>query len=113
MYFIYTTVQKSFLKKLKNALNDQKWSVKKLFSTFIKESRKKNYQFSKKYDAYDVFNTDNNQKYVLSSKSVYYYDFWRSCDSEGIMMLKIQSCITEINYILTDLHTENIYFKFQ
>ncbi len=26
-----------------------------------------------------VFNTDNNQKCF---KSVYYYDFWRSCDSE-------------------------------
>ncbi len=29
-----------------------------------------------------VFNTDNNQKCFLSSKSVYYYDFWRSCDIE-------------------------------
>ncbi len=29
-----------------------------------------------------VFNTDNNQKYILSSKLVYYNDFWRSCDTE-------------------------------
>ncbi len=29
-----------------------------------------------------VFNVDNNQKCLLSSKSVYYYDFWRSCDTE-------------------------------
>ncbi len=29
-----------------------------------------------------VFNIDNNQKCFLSSKSVYYYDFWRSCDTE-------------------------------
>ncbi len=29
-----------------------------------------------------VFNIDNNQKCFLSSKSAYYYDFWRSCDSE-------------------------------
>ncbi len=29
-----------------------------------------------------VFNIDNNHKCFLSSKSVYYYDFWRSCDSE-------------------------------
>ncbi len=29
-----------------------------------------------------VFNIDNNQKCVLSSKSAYYYDFWRSCDTE-------------------------------
>jgi len=26
-----------------------------------------------------VFNIDNNQKCFLSSKSAYYYDFWRSC----------------------------------
>ncbi len=29
-----------------------------------------------------VFNIDNNQKCFLSSKSVYYNDFWRSCDTE-------------------------------
>ncbi len=29
-----------------------------------------------------VSNIDNNQKYFLSSKSAYYYDFWRSCDTE-------------------------------
>ncbi len=29
-----------------------------------------------------VFNIFNNQKCFLSSKSVYYYDFWRSCDTE-------------------------------
>ncbi len=29
-----------------------------------------------------VFNMDNNQKCFLSSKSAYYYDFWRSCDTE-------------------------------
>ncbi len=30
----------------------------------------------------EAFNIDNNQKCFLSSKSVYYYDFWRSCDTE-------------------------------
>ncbi len=29
-----------------------------------------------------VFNIDNNQKCFLSSKSAYYYDFWRSCETE-------------------------------
>ncbi len=29
-----------------------------------------------------VFSIDNNQKCFLSSKSAYYYDFWRSCDTE-------------------------------
>ncbi len=28
----------------------------------------------------------------------------------GVMMLKIQRSITEINYILTDIHTDS-YFK--
>ncbi len=29
-----------------------------------------------------VFSIDNDQKCVLSSKSAYYTDFWRSCDTE-------------------------------
>ncbi len=29
----------------------------------------------------------------------------------AVMMLKIQLRITEINYILTDIHIENSYFK--
>ncbi len=29
----------------------------------------------------------------------------------GVMMLKIQLCITEINYILKYIHVENTYFK--
>ncbi len=29
-----------------------------------------------------VFNIDDNKKYFLIIKSVYYYDFWRSCDTE-------------------------------
>ncbi len=29
----------------------------------------------------------------------------------GVMMLKIQLRITEINYTLTDIHIENSYFK--
>ncbi len=31
----------------------------------------------------------------------------------GVMMLKIQLRITEINYILLYIHKENSYFKFQ
>ncbi len=31
----------------------------------------------------------------------------------GVMMLKIQRCITEINYILKYIKTENCYFKLQ
>ncbi len=31
----------------------------------------------------------------------------------GVMMLKIQRCITEINYSLADIHIENWYFILQ
>ncbi len=31
----------------------------------------------------------------------------------AVMMLKIQRCVTEINYSLTDIHIENSYFKSQ
>ncbi len=53
-----------------------------------------------------VFNIDNNQKCFLSSKSAYYYDFWRiteecSNDAENTAL------ITEINYSLTHIHIEN------
>ncbi len=30
----------------------------------------------------------------------------------GVMMLKIQRCITEMNYSLTHIHLENSYFNF-
>ncbi len=55
-----------------------------------------------------VSSIENNQKCFLSSKSVYYYDFWRSCDWSNDV---VQLCITEINVILTHIHTENSYFK--
>ncbi len=60
--------------------------------------------FSQKY----VFNIDNNQKCFLSSKSAYYYDFWRSCDTEDCSNDAENSALnTEINYSLTDIHIEN------
>ncbi len=59
-----------------------------------------------------VFNIDNNQKCFLSSKSSYYYDFWRSCDTEDWSNdAENTALITEINYMLTDIHIETIYFK--
>ncbi len=46
---------------------------------FICESWKiKCHGFHKKKTVFNI----NNQKCFLSSKSVYYYDFWRSCDTE-------------------------------
>ncbi len=59
-----------------------------------------------------VFNIENNNKCLLSSISVYYYDFWRSCDTEDWSNdAENTALITEINYILTDIHIENSYFK--
>ncbi len=29
-----------------------------------------------------IFNTSKNNKCFLSSKYAYYYDFWRTCDTE-------------------------------
>ncbi len=50
---------------------------------FICESWKiKCHSFYKNMKQHDIFNIDNNQKCFLSSKSAYYYDFWRSCDTE-------------------------------
>ncbi len=59
-----------------------------------------------------VLNFDINQKLFLSSKSVYYYDFWRSCDTEDWSNdAENTALITEINYILTHIHIENSYLK--
>ncbi len=58
-----------------------------------------------------VFNIDINQKYLLSSESVYYYDFWRSCDSEDWSNdAEYSALITGINYVLKYTHMENNYF---
>ncbi len=48
----------------------------------------------------------------LSSKSAYYNDFWRSCDTEDWSNdAENTALITEINYSLTYIHIENSYFK--
>ncbi len=48
-----------------------------------------------------VFNIDNNQTCFLSSKSSYYNDFWRSCDTEDWSNDDENTDLsTEINYIL-------------
>ncbi len=44
---------------------------------------------------------DNNAKCFFSSKSAYYYDFWRSCDTEDWSNdAENTALITEINDIL-------------
>ncbi len=104
---LYTLLFKSlrsvaFLKKLillfiKDALNWSKLPVKACYKRFlfqinavllnfifICESWKIKYitVSTKILCSTTVFNIDNNQKCFLSSKSAYYYDFWRSCDTE-------------------------------
>ncbi len=46
--------------------------------------------------------------FFLSIKSAYYYDFWRSCDTEDCSN---DAENTEINYSLTHIHIENSYLK--
>ncbi len=53
-----------------------------------------------------VSNIDNNQ-------SAYYYDFWRSCDTEDWSNdAENTDLITEIHFILTDIQIENSCFNF-
>ncbi len=57
-----------------------------------------------------VFNIDNQKCF----KSAYYYDFWRSCDTEDWSNdAENTALITEINYSLTHIHIENSCFKSQ
>ncbi len=45
-------------------------------------------------------------------KSAYYYDFWRSCDTEDWSNdAENTALITEINYILQYIQIESSYFK--
>ncbi len=63
--------------------------------------------FPQKYCAAQLFLTlIIIKKKILSSKSEYYYDFWRSCDAEDLIT---EDLITEINYILTDIHMEKLF----
>ncbi len=52
-------------------------------------------------DVFTVFKIDNNQKWFLSSKSAYYHDFWRSCDTEDWRNdAENSDLITEMNDML-------------
>ncbi len=60
----------------------------------------------------NIDNNNNNHKCFLISKSAYYYDFWRSCDTEDCSNdAENTALITEINYSLTHIHIENSYYK--
>ncbi len=72
-----------FIFKGINAFIEQGHCVKliKNYSTDIYNFR--DFMVSTKiFQHFNIFNIDNNQKCFLSSKAAYYYDFWRSCDTE-------------------------------
>ncbi len=60
-----------------------------------------------------VFNIDNNQEMFLDQKIIILKWFLKDHVTlkTGVMMLKIQLYITEINYILQYIHIEYNYFK--
>ncbi len=73
----------------------------------------KNSMYHVFHKIWTIFNTDNNEKYFLSSKSAYYNDFWRSCDTDDCSNdAENTTLITEINYILLyNKHRYHSYFK--
>ncbi len=55
---------------------------------------------------------NNNQKCFLSSKSAYYNDFWRSCDTEDCSNdAENTALISEINYIFNYIQIESSYIE--
>ncbi len=85
IYFNYTTVQKSNASQFPH-----KYSAVRLFSTLI--------------IIRNVCWAVNQYIIMISEDHVTL--------KTGVMMLKIQLRITEINYILPDINIENCYFKF-
>ncbi len=116
---INTFIQQGCIKLIKSDSKDLQYiffliNAVLLNFLFIKESWKIKYiTFSTKiWSSTTVFNIDNNQKWFLSSKSVYYNDFWRSCDTEDWSNdAENTDLITEINYIWQYIHIVNTYFK--
>ncbi len=57
-----------------------------------------------------LFNIDINHKCVLSSKSAYYYDFWRSCDTEDWSNdAENTALISEINNIFKYIQQKTLF----
>ncbi len=50
----------------------------------------------------------------IDNKSAYYYDFWRSCDTEDWSNdAENTALITEIHYSFKYIKIENCYYKLQ
>ncbi len=57
-------------------------------------------------------NIDNNHKcFLIINQHIIMISGDHVTLKTGVMMLKIQRCITEINYTLTDILIENSYFE--
>ncbi len=83
---------------------------KKFFKSLFTNPAKVSRFLQKILGCITVFNIDNNQKFFLSNKSVYYYDFWRSCDTEDWSNdAENTALIIEKKYLLTDIQIENVY----
>ncbi len=54
---------------------------------------------------------DNIKKCFLSSKSVYYNDFWRSCDTEDWSNDAENTALTRIKHIFKYSKIDNSYLK--
>ncbi len=81
---------------------------------FINNPEKKYYRFPKSIQQHNCYNSNFVfKKGFLSTKSAYI----RMISEDhvtlktGVMKLKIQRCVTEINYILQYIKMKNSYFK--
>ncbi len=105
----FVTLIKSDSKDINNDSVSNKCCSSELSIHLWIMENKMHHGFHKKYF---VFNIDNNQKCFLSSKSAYYYDFWRSCDTEDCSNdAENTALITEINYSLIYIKIKSSYFK--
>ncbi len=73
---------KAFIMLLKISISDKCYSFELSIHLWILKKNQCITVSTKICISTTVFNIDNNQKCFLSSKSAYYYDFWRSCDTE-------------------------------
>ncbi len=69
------------------------------------------YQFPQNKNS-TVFSIDNNKTCFLSIEWVYYFDFWRSCDTEDWRNdAENTDLISGINDMLKYIDIENSYLK--
>ncbi len=111
------------------SLDFQQWSIKLIKSGSVSKDLKKKFLFkikscalkkhnnnnkkasvsTKIWSSTTVFNFDKCKECFLSSKSAYYYDFWRSCETEAWSNdAENTALITGINYFLKYIKTKKV-----